>query len=70
VPLDIYFFKLKGLSPLNLKESFLQRPPQLLIKPKQKCFKTPRNNFLNKKGQGPLNLKNKCAAAQWEIISY
>jgi hypothetical protein len=23
----------------------------------------------NLKGQGPLNLKNKCPAAQWEIIS-
>jgi hypothetical protein len=23
----------------------LQRPPQLLIKPKQKCIKTPRNYF-------------------------
>jgi hypothetical protein len=43
---------------------------QLLIKPKKKCIKTLRNFFLNLKGQGPLILKNKCPAAQWEIISY
>jgi hypothetical protein len=26
--------------------------------------------FLNLKEQGPLNIKNKCPEAQWQIISY
>jgi hypothetical protein len=29
-----------------------------------------KSEVLNLKGQGPLNIKNKCPAAQWEIISY
>jgi hypothetical protein len=28
-----------------------------------------KSEFLNLKGQDPLNIKNKCPAAQWEIIS-
>jgi hypothetical protein len=47
----------------------LQRPPQLLIKPKKSVLRR-RETILNLKGQGPLNIKNKCPAAQWEIISY
>jgi hypothetical protein len=36
----------------------------------KKCIKTLKSEVLNLKGQGPLNIKNKFPAAQWEIISY
>jgi hypothetical protein len=40
----------------------LQRPPQLLIKPKKSVLRR-RETIFNLKGQDPLNLKNKCPAA-------